>query len=128
MGRMNEIYTRAEQTLTWLGEQDEHTKIFDKFLASFREQQEEQQNAWVKERLDIRENFSAVGIVTEREAVIKFLNREWFSRVWIFQEAVLSTKLGILCRNLNFSFDDIIKLTNAVSKLKILLAAMLDHS
>ncbi|CZR54944.1 uncharacterized protein PAC_04829 [Phialocephala subalpina] len=114
MGRIDEIYTRAEQTLIWLGVQDEHTQNLHIFLASFLEQQKEQLSDWVKEKSDIRENFFTVRTVPEREAVIKFLNREWFSRVWIFQEAVLSTKLGILCVDLDFSFDDVIKLANAV--------------
>lgn len=49
-----------------------------------------------------------------REAVTHLLNRDWFTRAWIFQQAVLSKELIIKCGGMQIPFDKFKHLIDAV--------------
>lgn len=87
---MGEIYTRTEQVLIWLGEEDVETDLAFTFL----------------ETLDTRlledENFSSFVRSSHRDApewtaLRNVVQRPWFNRLWVFQELVLASEAQFLC-------------------------------
>ena len=108
----------GENTVVWVGEQDEHTsdfkKVLDRFSAHALGRTGESDIAWVKREMSIGKGQSLLGNDTGRDALKKFLNREWFSRAWIFQEAALSDAITFQCGAIEFPFNDVIRLATAV--------------
>jgi hypothetical protein len=119
---MRRIYSEAHETKLWLGEEDEVAlQAFDLIrcfecvetdlslpdLLSFHGIDSE----------DIRQRFfavfpQAVGRIPPKtdprwKALFVFLDRPWFSRLWVFQEAILSSnkaELSIVCGQMHCGF------------------------
>jgi hypothetical protein len=87
---MKDIYVRAFHVVIWLGNETPEDKaafsMLDRFKAVFEEY------GWC----DIgSENWTAVGLPPENEpadwiALVKLFQRQWFQRIWVIQEAVVS--------------------------------------
>jgi hypothetical protein len=106
IGRMDEIYKGAKQTVIWLGQRDNHTQNVEMLLEAFQTEVTAPGSGvnWVRHAMGLE----------KREALTKLLNREWFSRAWIFQEAVLSNNVKMQCGDIEFSFDTLMRLADAV--------------
>jgi hypothetical protein len=117
IGRMDEIYQNANQTVIWLGLEDETTPRLKRLLGDFEEKNKRpgDLSIWLTSTFGNGEN------QTEEQksnygALVKCLNREWFSRAWIFQEAVLSNNIIIQCGDSDFAYESLVKLSEAVNK------------
>ncbi|CAG9954298.1 unnamed protein product [Clonostachys rosea f. rosea IK726] len=53
-----------------------------------------------------------------RQAVTRLLNRTWFSRVWVFQESVVSADVKVVCGSTEFPLSDLFRITSAVFALE----------
>jgi hypothetical protein len=86
---MRDIYERAEKTIVWLGEAAENSELAIDLI-----------NAWA----DASEDFDAFlrhcpFAFEEKnwEAVKKLLERPWWTRVWVYQEFIVSKQVFFLC-------------------------------
>lgn len=41
-----------------------------------------------------------------QQAITRFLNKDWFTRAWIFQQAVLSNELMVKCGEMETPFEN----------------------
>ncbi|KAL8787762.1 MAG: hypothetical protein Q9195_007631 [Heterodermia aff. obscurata] len=76
--RMKQIYQRAEDVLIWLGDEDEETHLVVRLLEAHRKKAHE---PWFRVRTEFGPH------APEWAAMIRWLNRPWFWRVWTIQEA-----------------------------------------
>lgn len=116
IGRMDEVYRKASRTVIWLGIEDEHTGLIksrlDRFLNDCTDSSRD--SAWVIANLGLRTSKKNQQQQRNYDALVRILNREWFSRAWIFQEAVLSGKLSVQCGQSELSFEGLARLSEAV--------------
>lgn len=114
---MSEIYRQASLTMIWLGESDEYTEAAQSFLAAVA------QNAGVEVATpmgylspSIERHHGYTGIknlgIDEQIAFLAIMSRNWFSRMWVLQECVLSHRLGVLLGDLCFNFQMLIHAAN----------------
>ena len=75
---MKQIYEQAEQVCIWLGDEDEETHLVLRLLEAHRKKADQ---PW----FHVRTEFSSDA--PEWAAMIRWLNRPWFWRVWTIQEA-----------------------------------------
>ena len=75
---MKQIYEQAEHVLIWLGDEDEETHLVLRLLGAHRKKADQ---PW----FHVRTEFGADA--PEWAAMIRWLNRPWFWRVWTIQEA-----------------------------------------
>ncbi|KAJ2977554.1 hypothetical protein NUW58_g7775 [Xylaria curta] len=121
---MHHIYRRAGATWVWLGRPDEHTSAAMAYAGAL------DAKKFVKEFLDCQfgsnwyrfakksyffDGFFNAGLnASELEhltvSVVSFLNRPWFSRVWIQQEASLCQKVRVVCGSDIVDWDNIFAL------------------
>ncbi|KAI0195469.1 hypothetical protein F4808DRAFT_452851 [Astrocystis sublimbata] len=109
---MHHIYRRARLTLVWLGPPDEHASAAMEFAATLDAKTYVEEfskcrygNDWdmFAEKSyffdpSFRPGEEDVGESQELAiAIVEFLNRPWFSRVWIQQEASLSPHVQVNC-------------------------------
>ncbi len=113
---MQDIYPKAQQVCVWLGELTDGARIgMQKLTAGFAQWKLifRKQDPNVAEHGDIvaptlknlKNYATAAGIVelgnhqveVESGEVRELLNRPWWTRVWIIQEAVLAKKLILMC-------------------------------
>jgi hypothetical protein len=101
---MKKIFESAQKTLIWLGEEDEDTPLalecinkIPKLPRPPMESSEVPESTLmiVKEMLSqgIREPGSAA--YTKRVAMGRLLNRGWFERAWVYQEAAVSSHVTV---------------------------------
>ena len=76
--RMKQIYQSAENVFIWLGDEDEETHLVVRLLEAHRKKAHE---PW----FSVRTKFGPQA--PEWAAMIRWLNRPWFWRVWTIQEA-----------------------------------------
>lgn len=99
LGLMPQIYSRASRVIVYLGEStDESDSVMD----------------WIHEN-DSPSNFggSAASVtdgkfqVTRPDTALidEFLQRPWFSRVWVLQEAALASDVVVCCGNKEISWE-----------------------
>lgn len=102
---MDKIYTRATNTVIWLGDDDGEDPIraFDLMETVFARLQgtDAQLNPEDFKRLDFPP-------AKDRAwwAIRQFFRRPWFSRLWTIQEAVLSRNLYLKCGQAEVCWDD----------------------
>lgn len=102
---MRRIYTQAEKTKLWLGEEDEVASQAFELIRCFESIEASSSQAAMLTLIgldadDIRERlFAAFPQARDQippkqdprwRALFSFLDRPWFSRLWVFQEAILS--------------------------------------
>jgi hypothetical protein len=117
IGRMDEIYQNASQTVIWLGLADETTPRLKRLLDEFEKETESPGTlpTWLANTFGNGEKQNEQQ-TANYGALVKFLNREWFSRAWIFQEAVLSNNTIIQCGDSEFAYESLVQLSEAVNK------------
>lgn len=116
IGRMDEIYRQASQTVIWLGIQDKWVDVMKSMLERFlKDCKDSSMDAdWVRSNLGLSSSQKSEQQQRNYDALVRILNREWFSRAWIFQEAVLSKSLSIQCGQTELPFHGLIRLSEAV--------------
>jgi hypothetical protein len=118
---MRLIYSEADSTKLWLGEEDEVAKQAFSLIRCFEsidlDTPPDLLNFTGMDSNDIRGRFSAafphaVDSIPPKsdlrwKALFLFLDRPWFSRIWVFQEAILSSTRGmgsIICGQMACNF------------------------
>jgi hypothetical protein len=116
---MGEIYKEAERTTIWLGESDEHVHHVQELTRALNEADSANGEpapsdvAVLQDMVGVKQPRS--GVCMQRlNAVTSFLNRDWFTRAWVFQEAVLSKNLGIRCGDSEWQFNILKRMADAV--------------
>ncbi|KAB5513497.1 heterokaryon incompatibility protein-domain-containing protein, partial [Coniochaeta sp. 2T2.1] len=120
--QMGDIYRKSKRTLIWLGEEDgDRDAIREMFtvLTNTPSNSVEKDRSLFRELLDLDKSIdTALGTMppkqSRREAVTRLLNRTWFSRVWVFQEAVVSPNVEVIYGSLNILLNELFRLTRAV--------------
>jgi hypothetical protein len=118
---MSEVYKNAQRTVVWLGEEDEDKQVLSEMIDAFanRPSKGERQDAnLIKMMLELGYTDDNPNDLTRRQwrhrALVRFLNRSWFSRAWVFQEAVMSTQVLLMCGSLEMTLENLMRLSNAV--------------
>ena len=91
VGIMGHIFFCAQSCIAYVGWRD---PISDKVFAMV--------EAHKKGRL--------TELPTRRELLSRFMQRAWFTRLWVVQEALLSTNITLQCERLTMDFDDFSKI------------------
>jgi len=114
---MRRIYSQAYETKLWLGEEDDNAIQAFELIRSFECISTIELNQMLlllgKKELDAEENHKrfferfpqAIGRIPpvsdpKWKALFQLLDRSWFSRMWVFQEAILSfkkAKVSVVC-------------------------------
>lgn len=95
VAQMDQIYKGAETVFVWLGQADASTEIVFKFMSGFgTDFRSDRYNATTFK------SFMSSADDNYWIAVLDLLNREWWSRVWMFQEVVLARNIHIHMRSL----------------------------
>ncbi|KAH7159348.1 heterokaryon incompatibility protein-domain-containing protein [Fusarium sp. MPI-SDFR-AT-0072] len=120
--QMGDIYERSKRTVIWLGEEDGDKDVIAELFTSLTNTPSNSVKDDIRlfaGLLDLEES-----IYTEpnrmrnkqwrRQAVTRLLNRTWFSRVWVFQEAVVSLEVKVVYGSLELPLKELFRLTRAV--------------
>ncbi|KAK6827041.1 hypothetical protein RU639_004503 [Aspergillus parasiticus] len=83
---MRTIYAQADRVIVWLGEAFEHG---DKALETLRDLAESKAMRGKGSDTKLSE--------LDREACLKLLQRKWFRRIWVLQEAGVARSIEIMC-------------------------------
>ncbi|KAL8719532.1 MAG: hypothetical protein Q9225_003475 [Loekoesia sp. 1 TL-2023] len=126
---MAEIYRRAKAVIVWLGDvamldEDKEVIIDATERMNFRPIEREWSDAKDQDILKDLIGFRAHGRAYElgqkrRQLLTKFLNQAWFTRAWVFQEAVVGKRGIILCGSLEMDMDVFINLLDGVCDLDL---------
>jgi hypothetical protein len=108
---MHEIYTKASKTIAWLGESDSNIDEALKIIPTLIEVITASKNS--RDALPDRSSAIWTGI---RE----LLSKSWFTRVWIFQEAVLADNVEMMCGKNALLVDILIQLIQALIQASLL--------
>lgn len=117
---MGDIYKKAERTTIWLGESDETVPRVQELMQALSDPDSSDARHGAGDDIAAMEH--VVGVESSRddaslrriEALTKFLNRDWFTRAWVFQEAVLAKDLCVRCGGVEFSFSLLKRVADAV--------------
>ncbi|KAI4157184.1 MAG: hypothetical protein LQ342_008481 [Letrouitia transgressa] len=121
------IYRNAQRTIIWLGSgnilhQDEAFIADTANRMNFRPLTREISSIHDQDLLKKLIGFGKGAYFSEdgmrrRRALAELLNRSWFMRAWVFQEAVVSKTSQIICGGLEMDFDIFINLLDGVCAL-----------
>ncbi|KAL8737370.1 MAG: hypothetical protein Q9181_001745 [Wetmoreana brouardii] len=121
---MADIYRKAKCTVVWLGQgtmliEDEEAITNAANRMSFRPVEHEfsvpEDQAILKELIGFRATSDALDIGNRRrQAFVELLNRPWFTRAWVFQEAVVAKRGVVLCGSLELDLDVFINLLDGI--------------
>ncbi|KAF3006246.1 hypothetical protein E8E14_005215 [Neopestalotiopsis sp. 37M] len=98
---MSVIFSRATQTIAWLGREENNSALAMQTLAAKQDPQEFTSNVSLAER------WTAIDAV---------FSRPYFERMWIVQEVLLSQRLLLLCGPSSCSWHDIVWFQNHEQK------------
>jgi hypothetical protein len=111
---MDKIYTKAAHTIIWLGRADEYTTAAAKTIervAAYPRDTFVQSEATPFRREDpevyAKSNLAYTSWM-DWCSLAALLKRQWFTRLWIIQEAILSRGLVILCGKHRISWTDLV--------------------
>ena len=97
---MKDIYAGARNVLIWLGKPDSHTQLTFDTLERFSADGGTPDGSATYQDIDI------LGTLNEWRAAIElFIQRPYFDRVWIFQEAVVAKQAMVFCGRFFTTFD-----------------------
>ncbi|KAK6354591.1 hypothetical protein TWF696_003733 [Orbilia brochopaga] len=96
--RMGQLYSAAQQVVIWMGNERPDDKRALKVLQRLHVQRQ----SWKQG------NFTPL-YTDEITEIEKFLSREWFTRMWIIQELVLSSKVVIWCGDSEITWNNFIR-------------------
>ncbi|RYO12110.1 hypothetical protein AA0111_g12645 [Alternaria arborescens] len=120
--QMGDIYEKSKRTVVWLGEEDGDRDVIAEFFTSLRgspKNSVKDDITLFEGLLDLEESTYTQPIRMRhkqwrRQAVTRLLNRTWFSRVWVFQEAVVSPEVKVVYGSLELPLKELLRLTRAV--------------
>ncbi|KAI0383435.1 HET-domain-containing protein [Hypomontagnella monticulosa] len=133
VGRMRDIYPRAEQVLIWLGEEREES---DKGMAVALDIADTchqyTSEGHSLEAISFHHEFAQRLFGKFRDsseferlmAFAKIIERPWFTRVWVVQELALATEATVYCGNSSISWPDFMAAITAQDRLNLWLS---DH-
>jgi Heterokaryon incompatibility protein (HET) len=110
---MGLIYGKSERTIVWPGEEDQSMQLASEVIRSISSPgtDSKQDVQTVRQLLEK----SATSMSEKRQASLTaLLNREWFTRSWVFQEAVLPRNLLIKCGTFEVTMENLTRSVNAV--------------
>jgi Heterokaryon incompatibility protein (HET) len=98
---MNKIYKAAQTVIVWLGIEDEHTSAAVDVMDRLASIPPDKFTVEIPPNLDDPEVYRALGIpYIEPQQWLDyaaFLQRSWFSRVWVIQESFEARNIVVLC-------------------------------
>ncbi|KAM0802336.1 heterokaryon incompatibility protein-domain-containing protein [Usnea florida] len=95
---MGHIYASATRTIVWLGEKSADSDVAMDFIGSL------QQGT-----LDHQDDDSQIGPTCWR-AVNELMERKWWTRIWVVQEALMSRRVIIQCGDKRVDIPNFVKL------------------
>ncbi|KAI0835320.1 heterokaryon incompatibility protein-domain-containing protein [Hypoxylon sp. FL0890] len=119
---MHHIYRRAKRVVVWLGKPDEYSSLAMPYAAGLDAPKliAEPQELGLHGRINAWEVYSRKPYFfdPEREtessehqtlgiALIKFINRPWFNRIWVQQEAALCRHTRVVCGEQEVEWDNV---------------------
>ncbi|KAH6661847.1 heterokaryon incompatibility protein-domain-containing protein, partial [Halenospora varia] len=104
VGLMRDIYSTAQRTVVYLGKS---ASDFDHILRDLRSAKEAKA-AWETIEEETRKSFT-----------IQFLSYPWFTRVWIYQELVLSREVWVQCGRVRIAWDKLCNILIGVDRSKL---------
>ncbi|KAI0429442.1 hypothetical protein F5Y09DRAFT_310254 [Xylaria sp. FL1042] len=121
---MHHIYRQACATWVWMGCADEHSSAVMTYAATLDAKKYVRQfsycqygsiwSRFAEKSYFFDPSFDAVADSNQTRdlaiAIVDFLNRPWFSRVWIQQEASLSQDVRVICGSNSVDWDNIFAL------------------
>ncbi len=112
---MDKIYEGSIQTIIWLGEEDQHRGPFEEMMYLLNDEADPKADV-----ATVTKAFAADRGVGNRrkDAVTNLLNRDWLTRAWVFQEAVLSKELFVRCGGMEVPFVKLKRLIDAVMRVQ----------
>jgi hypothetical protein len=115
--KMRTIYKKSRRTVVWLGDGDEMDVIIplmekllrssDLMTANGDNRRMEQMSLGDIARYEIP--ISDMKAKIPFRALLTLLNRPWFQRVWIIQEAAVPTEVELLCGSHSIPWDQFVK-------------------
>ena len=109
---MGEIYSTSWRTVIWLGEEDNFRPAIESLLRTGSKASalpDEQFFKAIVRHLEVNPEAPA-----ELKALEHLLNRDWFVRAWIFQEAALGNDLQVWYGGLVTSFENLRRLVDTI--------------
>jgi len=118
VARMRDIYRKAKRAVVWLGEHEGDTDLLRDMYdqLSFLPPTKKDVNIIVKSNHEILRTLIGLGADGDDrsqgrlEVLERFLNRAWFRRAWVYQEAVVAPTIQVMWGNLTLPFDFIVDL------------------
>ena len=109
---MGEIYSKAKQVLIWLGDMEKEESALAIEMLSI---------LAAHDRQSVPDNMipmvvEAMILILRRqwEALHRLLNRPWFERIWVVQEAAKASQAWVLCGNEQMPWELIIRAGEAM--------------
>lgn len=105
---ISQVYTQAVTVLVWLGIEDEYTTHANE---SVRIGGESQYPA-IRELGNIPRysNITSYPLSPQCRGIINLVNRTWFTRVWVIQEAALARRIRMFCGKNEFNYLEVFHL------------------
>jgi hypothetical protein len=112
---MDKIYERSKRTIIWLGEEDQNCGPFEEMIHFLSSESDPKADVDTVGKMFAADR--GVGKLRQ-DAITNLLNRDWFTRAWVFQEAVLSKELLVRCGGMEVSFAKFKRLIDAVMRVQ----------
>jgi hypothetical protein len=113
VSRMRDIYSGADAAVVWLGDHDYDTKLLEsmyKELSALPSVTENRGGVLMLDQSALRKMMDMGSIGdglsrNRRDLLERFLNRAWFRRAWVYQEAVVAPRVEMVWGYLALPFD-----------------------
>ncbi|KAK0705768.1 heterokaryon incompatibility protein-domain-containing protein [Apiosordaria backusii] len=111
---MDDVYRKAIHTIVWLGRGDQYTKdavgTISKIAAYPRDAFAKSGITPFRQQDPALYEASNLPYTSWMEwcSLAAFFKRQWFSRLWIVQEVILSRELSLLCGSHHISWDELV--------------------
>ncbi|KAI3323721.1 HET-domain-containing protein [Xylariaceae sp. AK1471] len=139
---MDKVYAKAEKVVIWLGKEDEHTEGALKVLNGLAELDTEPKRVSLKnwssdghtagdELMDASDYFGLRDIEdADWLDYGAFLQRNWFSRIWVVQEKFFARDTEILCGKYVIPWTTVMKSSEVLThtRMDTLLKALVDYT
>jgi len=121
---MAKIYMQAQRVISWLGREDEHSGPAMRLIANSRIVEQTTQETlrdylWTEVWLGINPVLHKYyeRLCDERDLIVEFLSRPYWSRLWIVQEFVLARDLLLVCGPIAINISALWRLLHICDKL-----------
>ncbi|KAI1493946.1 heterokaryon incompatibility protein-domain-containing protein [Biscogniauxia mediterranea] len=124
---MHRIYKRAKAVVVWLGQADEHSSVAMEYAATLDTEKYMREfiasydkglySNWIGSKqktcffdLELNSKEEEEHFKYLAASLVSFLNRPWFSRIWVQQEAALCSNTKVICGLKAVDWDNILSL------------------